>query len=155
MLHCAWSRNRRACAECIIESPACLLPACQPGKNPISQTQTISQISPFPPKISRTCDLFFPHWRQTTAFYGFQNFKFKLLFLFVCFFFFKGLTDPQGQTRSTGVDRPITHCLPMTEQGVDWPITNCLPMAEHLFISSAYVLHFEWFNMLWQRYLQL
>jgi hypothetical protein len=31
---------------------------------------------------------------------------------------------------------------------VDWPITNHLPITEHLFISSSYVLHFEWFKML-------
>ncbi len=29
---------------------------------------------------------------------------------------------------------------------VDWLITDRLPTTEHLFISSSYVLHFEWFQ---------
>ncbi len=38
---------------------------------------------------------------------------------------------------------------------VDRPITNLLPMTEHLFTSSSYVLHFEWFKMLREHYLKL
>jgi hypothetical protein len=38
---------------------------------------------------------------------------------------------------------------------VDRPITNLLPMTEHLFTSSSYVLHFEWFKMLGEHYLKL
>ncbi len=38
---------------------------------------------------------------------------------------------------------------------VNWPITDHMPMTEHLFISSSYVLHFEWFKMLWECYLKL
>ncbi len=37
---------------------------------------------------------------------------------------------------------------------VDWPITNRLPTTKHLFISSLYVLHFEWFKMLQEHYLK-
>jgi hypothetical protein len=38
---------------------------------------------------------------------------------------------------------------------VDWPIINCLPKIEHLFISSSYVLHFEWFKVLWEHFLEI
>ncbi len=31
---------------------------------------------------------------------------------------------------------------------VDRPIINCLSMIKYLFISSSYVLHFEWFNVM-------
>jgi hypothetical protein len=38
---------------------------------------------------------------------------------------------------------------------VDRPIINCLSTIKYLFISSSYVLHFEWFKMLRERYLKL
>jgi hypothetical protein len=37
---------------------------------------------------------------------------------------------------------------------VDWLIINCLSTIKYLFISSSYVLHFEWFKMLWERCLK-
>jgi hypothetical protein len=37
---------------------------------------------------------------------------------------------------------------------IDWPIIDHLLMTEHLFISSSYVFHFEWFNFLLECYLK-
>jgi hypothetical protein len=135
MLHCAWSRNRRACAECIIESPACLLPACQPGKHPISQ---ISPFPPPPPQISRTCALTHfqcgKNWRQNDCFSGFQNFKFKLLFLFVCLFFFSRAWQILRVTTNTEYrGRPTHHPLP----AYDWTRSR---LAHHQFPAYDWTL---------------
>jgi hypothetical protein len=62
-----------------------------------------------------------------------------------------------GETRSgCFIVHLLNNCLnPCFIARVDWPIIDLLHMIEHLFISLSYVLHFEWFKMLWERYLNL
>jgi hypothetical protein len=38
---------------------------------------------------------------------------------------------------------------------IEWPIIDCLPTIKLLFISSSYVLYFEWFKMIWELKLEI
>jgi hypothetical protein len=46
------------------------------------------------------------------------------------------------------LSRKIKHTM------VDQPITDHLSMIEHLFVSSSFVLYFDWFKTLWEGYLK-
>jgi hypothetical protein len=68
--------------------------------------------------------------------------------LLPCLKFYKGFLS--FGFRSTNLLIVLSHIK--TTCRVNWFITDILPMTKHLFISSSYVLHFEWIKMLWKHY---
>jgi len=47
--------------------------------------------------------------------------------------------------------RPVFLNVTTSVSRVEQPLINCLLMTKHSFILSSYVLHFEWFKMLWYK----
>jgi hypothetical protein len=72
----------------------------------------------------------------------------------------QSLRSESAFQKSTAFSWPLILVMPLTlglspTHRVELPITNQYLITEHFFRSSSSVLYFEWFKMLWERYLKL